>query len=212
MNMAYLSNLMDNILIQNGEFKIDESSGMVTFNPEISIKLCDLSLTEIFRVNSDCNNYGENAFQCKKHCFIGHSQHSSPLLFSGQIYNAKKQDIWSCGMLLYGLTFHSYPFLYQNHQTDSGYFSIKNGQLQKFIHDNNLSKYTTKPMLSLISSLLCYDQNQRIDSLGVLQSEWLNSYWNKYKVRITKKSFSQRERLQMDKQRRAMANYPYYRR
>jgi len=201
MNMCYGGDIMDNLLIRNGQFKINENDGMIEFNPEISIKLCDLSVAEIFKKDT----------KCRKQCFVSHSQHSSPQLFNGEIYDAQKADIWQLGVCLYRLTFNDYPFQLQNSKIDAGFMSIKNNKLDRFIYVNNLRKYANPVLLSLISAgLLCYDQNKRYDALQILQSQWFKSYWNQYKVRIHKKSLSQKRKLNTDIQQQSMLNFPFY--
>eukprot|EP01083_Nonionella_stella_P004682 13589_1 len=212
MNIAHLGIKMDHIMIEKGDF-MTTPDGNTRINPQISIKLCDFSLSEIF--GSVCAGYcGQNAlrtFDSKKHCFGDYLTYCAPQIFAVERYNAQKADIWSMAVVLYRLTVGQYPYTYQNVDIDARFNAICRNELGESLEQNGLSEYCCESTLALIGSMLNYRESKRPNALQILQSEWLDVYWQKYKEMITKTSICQRERLNKHFHKKWMQSFPYHR-
>eukprot|EP01084_Bolivina_argentea_P060318 110203_1 len=193
MNMAHLGIKMEHILIENGDFITTSDGSNTRINPNLSIKLCDFSLCEIFDsvCAGHCGQSALRAFDSYKICFSDHLTYSAPQMFAVERYNAQKADIWSIGVVLYRLTFGEYPYKYQNVYIDARFNAICRNDLSEYVD----SEYCSESQLTLIGNMLNYKESKRPNTLQILQSEWLDVYWQKYKEMITKKSIEQREHL-----------------
>eukprot|EP01084_Bolivina_argentea_P144617 253682_1 len=110
-----------------------------------------------------------------------------------EFLHAKNIDMFSLGNLLYLLAFGKQPNKY----------AIHFNELESHIRSNNLSKFTTISMFKLICGMLTYSERNRYNISDVIQSQWFNSYWNKYKMTISKKCLS--NIVDLDDE------FPYYR-
>ena len=206
MHICHLNIAAENIMIRNGEFIVG-SDGTIDINPKLCVKVCDFSLAEVFRCSSFGGHSSKQDFDCSKNSDI--SVYSNPNVLSLKTYSARKADIWAMGILLYSLSFNEYPSDSLTEEVN-GFCVVKTDDLATYIKENMLSKYATDASFKLICGMLnCYEK-QRYNALTVLQSRWLNSYWQKYKVRIAKKTFSQRQQLDTEWQRKMRVHFPYY--
>ena len=160
-----------------------------------------------------------NPFLCQKQAlFYQNVQYLSPKLYDGDVYDARKADIWAMGMILYECVIGKPLYKrrnidiidgkYDKTKVGSGYWSIEQKQITLFLAMNGLTKYVNKKILSLLNGLLDIDENKRFNSMEILKHEWFKCYYKSYKQRIDKKSETQRQKL--SEQSTKMDNFPYY--
>ena len=206
MNCCHLDLTMDNIMIQNAEFITmenkdddnDDDNLMTIDSTNLNILICDFGFAEIFK-NDD------NGFECNKNGLTKDYIHKSPKMYNAEIFNAKKSDIYSLGIILYKLSFNQYPYQYID---DEGYDALKNYKLKQYLISNNLDFYIKNSALNMIIDLLEMDQIKRKNIYDILTSKWFENYYARYKSRIQQKSKSQRERHLRNAKK--IAILPYY--
>lgn len=133
---------MENVIISNGKFNIDDKTGEVTIDRSLSCKICDFGLAEIFKVNGD-DKKEKKYFQYdvdeeklgpfhinNKYSIAALSQ--CPQQFDEEVYDARKADIWSFGVILFYMAFGIQPYEKQL-STDTGFWSIKHQKIDLFL-------------------------------------------------------------------------------
>ena len=78
-----------------------------------------------------------------------------------------------------------HPYNYANPSVDLSYRAIVNNQIPDYLEINDLSPFINKKMLILLNGILQYNENNRFSAHQILKCSWFNSYYNKYKDRIT---------------------------
>lgn len=118
------------------------------------IKISDFGLSKLFDSNSD----GLTSTPCGSLCF------ASPECLSGEPYDAKKSDLWSCGVILYAMATGLMPWTEK--QIGKLFEQIKKGEfmIPPFISDN---------CADLIRRLMTVDVDKRITEEEVLNHPFL---------------------------------------
>ena len=202
MNVCHLDLNMDNVMIKNGNFVHSKNGSDVRIDSaNLSVKILDWGYSEVWK---QCE---ENGFRCQKTGLTKDYIHRAPKAFCGEIFDGRKADCFSLGIILYDMVFgkslYNYPCA-----DDDGYAALKANKLHKYLCQSKLQHYIRKPAMKVLEGLLCVDESQRMDTSSILKNEWFSLYWNKYKGRITQKSKSQREKHLRQIQR--TKNLPYY--
>jgi serine/threonine protein kinase len=198
MNTCHLDISLENILIKNAEFipADKDSKKYVTVNPNVQIKFCDFGLAEIFKANTV-------EFECTKFC--GKTNYKAPEVYSkGGIFDARKADIWSLGVVLFCMLVGSPPYN-KPVDSDQAYLYIKNSIIDQLLFQWERNHFITVKVLSLMHSMLRFDPAQRFLVDDVIKHPWLSLYYHKYKYQMKKKST-----LQHQKNKRAQARLPFY--
>ena len=198
MKVCHLDLNMDNIMITNANFIKSMNGSDVKINStNLCVKIIDWGYSEVFDQN----------FLCQKTGLTKDYIHRSPKAFNGEIFDGRKSDCFSLGIVFYemvfGQTLYNYPY-----PDDDGYGALKTHQIYKYLVANNLQHKIRKPALKVLEGLLHIDEKQRMDTSLILKNEWFSLYWNKYKNRIAQKSKSQKEKHLRQAQR--IKNLPYY--
>eukprot|EP01084_Bolivina_argentea_P181185 312953_1 len=209
MHCCHLKLCLNNILLQNAQF-IQKKDGKVKINPSIAIKLTDFGKSEIFK----CDITQLNPFKCQKpHLLFNDIQYLAPNIFDGNIYNAKKADIWSIGMIIYecycGVPLYKKRICDKIKRIGSGFWSLENKKLSSYLSINGLNKYINNPkILSLLNGLLEINDKKRFNTLQILKHPYFKCYYKHYKHKIIKKSMQQKKDLLQQKEK--METFPYY--
>ena len=88
---------LENIMLQNAKF-IEGTNGSIVISKDISIKLCDFGVAEIFN-SSDNKNV---SFKCNKQGLtIENNLYQAPEVFDEIDYDARKADMFQLGMIYY---------------------------------------------------------------------------------------------------------------
>ena len=91
--------------------------------------------------------------------YVGTKGYSAPEVFHGEGYDGKKNDIWSCGVVLYNmLTNNSWPYDIKEY-----YKLTKN----KFSWNTKLIKDKSKSALDLLSKIFIFNPEKRITIEGI---------------------------------------------
>ena len=128
-------------------------------NKTKDLKLVDFGLSNLF---ADSNN---NYYYLQSAC--GSPSYAAPEMLSGNEYKAPQVDIWSAGIVLYGMVCGYLPFEDEGNDNEFLYKKIKSG------------KYTTPPWLSakckdLIKKILVTDPEKRITIQEIKKHPWFN--------------------------------------
>jgi len=138
MNICHLDISLENILIKNGNFvPLDKDKTQYTINSNVQIKICDFGLAEIFNQNSD--------FKCTKFC--GKTNYKAPEVYGKKgIFDARKADIWSLGVVLFCMLVGSPPYN-KPIDSDPAYLYIKNGIIDQLLFQWEKSFYYSQSII-----------------------------------------------------------------
>ena len=221
MHCCHLDLSTDNILVSNGEFIIDDNNGKVTINPKISVKVGDFGLSECFKSTSfedEDNKYFEfdsgfpekiGRFHCLKTGITDTQQYKPPKVFKGEVYDARKSDVFSLGIILFQLCTGKLPYKYPNKQ-DFGFECVKDKKIGQWLKEKNLAKYVPTKCISLLNHMLNMRESKRFSIEMIMNDPWLATYYKSYGHKIIKKSQLQRKRNQK-RQINDSDAFPYYR-
>jgi len=154
----------------------------------------------------DWENVDQNPFFCSKHGMT--NQYSAPKIWIEEPYDARKSDIWGCGIILFRLSTGVSPYINADAKKDSGYWCIKHNNIRQYLEMNDLSKYISNTLLILINACLNMDESERYLVDDIIHHQWFKSYFAKYRERIETKSMSQIQRQKA--QQKKMKVFPFY--
>eukprot|EP01084_Bolivina_argentea_P059029 107749_1 len=209
MKCCHLDLHLSNIMISNGRF-IENKNGMITIDPNFKIRLIDFGLSEVFKCSTPItdnsndddtdNEYNKNAFKCNKFGIVEKQHLLAPKVFNEEIYDAKKADIWSCGVILYQLLTNIDPHKCHNIRDEQS--------IMELLEYDGKRKYVNYKIINLLSKMMNINEIQRANCSDVLEHEWLNLYYNKQKNVIHKKSRFQFLKNQSSSKK--MNKFPFY--
>merc|ERR1712228_378081 len=191
MNCAHLDLTTENVMISNGLFNISDEDGMVTIDRNVSCKIIDFGLAEVFKVRGDNKKYFKydpdeevlGSFHINNKYQITANNHQCPEIFNEKVYDARNADMWSFGVLLFFMHFGQYPYQRQVKQ-DSGYQCIQNQTIHLFLAQNHLSHLSNDKLLQLISGCLCVEETQRFTISDVVKHEWYKKYAQRHRKKM----------------------------
>ena len=132
---------MENIIVNNANFVIDDKNGCVTIDRSLSCKIIDFGLAELFKIEDvvedkkyfeyDVDDEKLGAFHVNNKYSIA-SSHQCPQIFNEEVYDARKADIWSFGVILFYMAHGVYPY-HKQLATDSGFWSLKHHKIDLFL-------------------------------------------------------------------------------
>mmetsp|Transcript_17564 Transcript_17564/g.28052 ORF Transcript_17564/g.28052 Transcript_17564/m.28052 type:complete len:467 (+) Transcript_17564:120-1520(+) len=202
MNVCHLDLSVDNIVVDQGDFELDEADGCYHVSSNIAAKIVDFGLAEKF-----CP--GSNSQKVAKWGLKDSYSYTEPNMYAEFAFDGMKADIWSLGMILFQLSCGQRLCVLPAEDEDLGFRALCNGKIMDFLRTHRLKKYFSKKVLRLVGNMLDIDEQQRLSAQQVLKCEWFAGYYQRYGPRICKKSRLQKARnLQ---QRWMMADFPYYR-
>lgn len=91
-----------------------------------------------------------------------------------------------------------------------GYWCLENGKFEEYLEMNDLSKYVSKALLSLLTQLLSTNEVDRLQAHQVIQHRWFNGYHRKYASRIRVKSEAIRQTFGSRRKEMSLAHFPFY--
>jgi len=117
-----------------------------------NIKISDFGLSRYL------DESGIAATPCGSPCY------ASPEILSGLPYDAKKSDIWSCGVILYAMMTGQLPWTKRNQ--NELFNQIRRG-------DYTIPNLVSPQCADLISQMMCVDPLERISLQEVLTHPWM---------------------------------------
>ena len=109
--------------------------------------------------------------------YVGTKGYSAPEVFHGEGYDGKKNDIWSCGVVLYNmLTNNSWPYDIKEY-----YKLTKN----KFSWNTKLIKDKSKSALDLLSKIFIFNPEKRITIEEIKKHDFYKAGEKKFFKNIT---------------------------
>eukprot|EP00488_Nonionellina_sp_1-RS-2012_P000771 TRINITY_DN1217_c0_g1_i2.p1 TRINITY_DN1217_c0_g1~~TRINITY_DN1217_c0_g1_i2.p1 ORF type:complete len:226 (-),score=58.86 TRINITY_DN1217_c0_g1_i2:647-1324(-) len=213
MNCAHLDLTLDNIIVNNGNFI--EKDGTITIDRNLSCKIIDFGLAEIFESNGRDKQYFRydedeeilGLFHMNNKYGIA-SNHQCPQIFDEEVYDARRADMWSLGVIMFYISFGIYPYEKQL-ATDSGYWSCKHKKIELFLDLNHLSHLSNNKLISLISGCLRVDEKERSNISKVITNVWFKTYFKRYADKMQEQSRQQLEKNNSN-QGKMDDNIPYY--
>eukprot|EP01084_Bolivina_argentea_P193283 331633_1 len=171
MHCCHLDISLENITVLNGDFIIN-SDGYYTISNNIKIKFVDFGLAEFYDPNDN--------FECVKYC--GKTAYKSPEIYRAKhIFDARKSDIWSLGVVLFCMAVGSPPYIKPSNSDDAYKYFIKTGHIEKLLFQWNRHLCVTVKMLDLLKNMLKVDTKKRYLIENVLKHSWLSVYQKQYK-------------------------------
>lgn len=185
---CHLDICVDNVMIENAEFE-QQRDGSYVASQRLKVRLIDFGVAELFSGGS---------FACfKDRLSVEHGAYVAPEVFCNQVYDARKADAWSLGMILYRLVTNAAPFLAEDiwDEAQNGYAALKAGRLGKWMRMNNLMPLFGKNAAALLESLLQFDQDRRPLAGQAMRAKWFKSYWQRYGALIAQQMARDAARL-----------------
>ena len=101
-----------------------------------------------------------------------------------------------------------YLYLINSDHLGTGYWCLEHGKLDEYLEMNDLSKFVSKALLSMLTGLLKTNEIDRFQARDVIHHKWFKGYYQKYSGMLEDKSLSQRKRADM--MRTKMQHFPFY--
>ena len=124
------------------------------------LKICDFGISNFFNQKSILSE-----------SFLGTPSYTSPETLEEKKYDVIKNDVYSCGIILYILMYRAYPFEWQNELNDS--FSKNN--INSYIKNVKSLNYLEEPdaeIKDLLNGMLNYDPNSRFSIEDIKRSKF----------------------------------------
>ena len=99
-------------------------------------------------------------------------------------------------------------FEWYTHTEYIGYWCLENGKFEEYLEMNDLSKYVSKSLLSLLTRLLNTNEVDRLQAHEVIHHRWLKGYHQKYGAMIREKSTLNQQSY--GSRRKKMTHFPFY--
>ena len=202
---CHLDVCLENIMLQNADFIAkQDGTGLFKVNNSISIKICDFGVAELFP-------FGKNiSFKCNKYALNINNGFQSPQCCEGYVYDARKADIWSIGIIFYQLMTNENIYNPCDiwNEPKNGYLALITDKLKQWLVSNNSLNNFNPISFDLLQKLLKYDENCRLAAPDLIEHKWFKVYHSKYIYRINKKFNSDLKSLQ--KQSKKISLYPLY--
>ena len=109
------------------------------------------------------------------------------------IFDARRADIWSLGVVLFCMAVGSPPYIKPSNSDDAYKYFVKTGLIEKLLFQWNRHFCVTVKMLDLLKNMLMVNMGKRFLINDVLQHGWLNVYYKQYKS-----TYGQREKYQQN--------------
>jgi len=176
LNIAHLDLTMENVMVKNGTFVLDEKESKIKINRGISIKICDFGLASRFKPGH---------YKCDKMPPQFALNYASPQMFNDVQYDARKADIWSLGIIIYKMVFNDNPYYIQSIH-DVRYNLLLQNNLCEVMKMHKLP--ITVKLVDILMKMLQIDERERSDISKLLKHPWLTSYYQKYKDRVSQRN------------------------
>eukprot|EP00210_Caulerpa_lentillifera_P003316 g3166.t2 len=137
---------------------------LVNTNDEYPLlKICDFGFSKHETLNSVARS------------LVGTVKYIAPEVFAAEgkeIYDGKKADIWSCGVLLYAMVFDCFPFIKNEDINTRDYFvriakKVTNDPLNFPAHDQSL-----EDVKDLLTRILEKNPDRRITLAQIMEHRW----------------------------------------
>merc|ERR1719242_2884511 len=177
MNCCHLDISLENMAVQNSDFQV-QSDGSYTINPQIRVKFIDFGLAEFFDRRHGGNIGG---FECVKYC--GKTQYKSPQVYREKVvFDARKSDVWSLGVVLFSLAIGAPPFQKPSPRDEAFQF-IESAEIPQLLRSWRRQNYATARLVQLLHEMLSVDESQRFLMENVLRHPWLSIYYQQYSAK-----------------------------
>jgi len=201
MDVCHLGLSLDNIVVNEGDFVLDEVDGFYRINPNMTAKIIDFGLAEKFHPMCTSHKMCKWGLRDSYRC-------TDPKIYTELEFNGPKADMWSLGMILFQLSCGQPLCMLPDEDEDFGFRLLCKDELQHFLEIRHLKKYVSNKMLRVVRRLLEVDEKQRFSAADLLKCDWFTCYYQRYGARLEKKSRLQNVRNL--KHQSKMKEFPYY--
>jgi len=196
-HVCHLNVCSQSIMLANAEF-IEDSNGLISINPAVTVKLSDFSKAEIFDVTKTMSSKSKTPFGCAKYSIDADIELMSPKLQTEEVYDARAADCWAFGMMLFtALTNISLTEMLNIDECgcDLWFDMEMETDIDSFINTRSLEKMLSTKTLSLIKALIVVDETKRMTVTQVLEHSWFKSYHKIYHKSIEQNAMLHKEQL-----------------
>ena len=165
-NVCHFDISLENIVINDAKIVINknsESNQKICIESKgIQIKLIDFGLAELF----------EDDFKTNKHC--GKLSYFSPeIQANASIFEARSNDIWCCGIVLFAMIFDGFPWQRANESDNNFRCVVVNNDIDKLIEAYAKMDYVNQDLLDLFQGFFQYE-SKRITMQQIKDCGWLS--------------------------------------
>jgi len=196
MSVCHLDLCLENIMVNDDAFIINEDDKSVRLNMMTSIKLCDFGEAELFSQGK--------GFQCNKWGYRDSYHYVSPAVFEEVPFDAKHQDLWSFACLLFKLYTNQFLYKLPDANVDIGFAALYQCKLIPYLKTNKLSHSLNGKLLRLLLGIFTNSNTE------ILHSAFYERYYQEYATRIHRKSVIQKTRIDELVKEGKMDQFPVY--
>lgn len=104
------------------------------------------------------------------------------------IFDARKADIWSLGIVFFSLVIGAPPYIKPvAGRVDDTYDYVERGCISQLLYDWERNDFVTLRMLSLINGMLTVDESDRFCITQIFNHPWLRLYKEQYSCHYQQK-------------------------
>eukprot|EP01083_Nonionella_stella_P074387 201797_1 len=162
-NVCHFDISLENFLIMC-DVVSTENGQLIKFSKQnVKVSLCDFGVAEFFGKGSD--------FRSTKFC--GKDNYKSNEVVQKKAFNAKLNDCWGLGIVLFSLVIGCGPFT-SACRSDERFCRIMDGDLVNLLTEWNKMEYVNDDLLELFG-LIFQNEDQRCDLGGMSKCKWMQT-------------------------------------
>ena len=139
------------------------------------LKICDFGISNFFNQKSILSK-----------SFLGTRPYASPEILERKMYDVIKNDVYSCGIILYALMYMTFPFEWQSELADSFSTNTVNSYI-KNVKSLNYMEEPDDEIKDLLKGMLKYDPNNRFSIEDIKRSKFYlygeKIFYDRYKCK-----------------------------
>ncbi len=163
---------------EGGDIFVECDDGKIRIDRNISIKLVDFGVAEMYPLDA----VDSDDWLCHKQCLSWDKyQNRCPKQMDHQSYDAKAHDMWCIGHMFFELM--TGTELYSVEDTfvgEGGLEALRNGTLIKYLRGVGLINCFRTRSIRVLQGLLAVDEGKRMSAAEVTESEWFKEYHRRY--------------------------------
>jgi len=200
---CHLDVCADNVMVSGVDFVEMDDCTVRIADESMEVVLIDFGVAELFR---------DDSFRCiKGGLTVDNGPYVAPKVFDNDIYDPRKADLWSLGMIFFECVSFERLYLAEDiwDEPQNGYAALKSGKLRGWLRVNQLRRvFGGKCAVSLLDSLLRFDEEDRADAQTVMSSAWFEDEFRCYGEGLRLGMASRLEAI--ERHRETMASFPFY--